>query len=139
MNLTLQALLFTLASIGISETAYLIRVRRAATQPVCPIGQDCSKVLTSRYNRLFGVVHNDVLGFLFYGAFAVLTAFMVLGVGNLLLWELTALVLLAGATVASTVFTYLQARVIRAWCFWCVMSAATVALMDAVIIAARLS
>ena len=132
VNLTPFALLFTIAAIGISETAYLIQKRISAEQPVCPIGGGCETVLNSKYNRLFLGIHNEVFGFLFYTAFAVISALLVIDVGQIKLLITAALALLAGATLASAFFTYLQWRVIRAWCFWCVMSAITVGLMDIV-------
>ena len=42
--------------------------------------------------------------------------------------------MLAGATAMSAIFTYLQWKVIKAWCFWCLMSAATVGIMDIIIL-----
>jgi len=138
-NLTPHALLFTLAAIGISETAYLIRKRIAAQAPVCPIGGGCEEVLRSRYNRLFLGIHNDAAGMAFYLAMCVLTALLVI-LDQPPLWVPAGVfLLLAGATLASAVFTFLQWRVIRAWCFWCLMSAATILLMDLIVLTAQLS
>ncbi|MEK7473303.1 MAG: vitamin K epoxide reductase family protein [Patescibacteria group bacterium] len=119
------ALLFTLAAIGISEVVYLIRTRRAAEQPVCLIGGQCAMVLTSKYNKLFGF-HNDVAGLLFYIAASVLTALLVLEIGpEQLLVDVFAL-MLAVASLLSLLLVYIQWRVLKAWCFWCLMSAFTV-------------
>jgi len=135
INLTPLALLFTIAAIGISETAYLIQKRIAAEQPVCPIGEGCETVLNSKYNRLFLGIHNEVFGFLFYVAFAVIASLLVIGVKEAAFFLIpVAWAMLVGATAASAFFTYLQWRVIRAWCFWCVMSAITVVLMDLVMV-----
>lgn len=132
INLTPHALLFTIAAIGVSETAYLIRTRMAAERPVCPIGEDCTTVLSSKYNRIFFGIHNDLAGMLFYVSFAAIAAFLVIGTeyGQGLLFA--GKFMLLGATAVSIVFTYLQWRVIQAWCFWCLMSAGTIALMDAI-------
>ncbi|MBI2639280.1 MAG: vitamin K epoxide reductase family protein [Candidatus Sungbacteria bacterium] len=134
INLTPHALLFTVAAIGISETAYLIQKRIAAERPVCPIGEGCETVLNSKYNRLFLGIHNEVFGFLFYIAFAVIAALLVIGAGEIEAFLVPiAWLMLIGATAASAFFIYLQWRVIRAWCFWCVMSAITVGLMDIIL------
>lgn len=133
VNLTAHALLFTIAAIGISETSYLIRKRAARELPVCPIGENCYTVLSSKYNRVFGV-HNDLLGMGFYVAFAFIVAFLVIGVGNASLWLELAGFMLAGATVMSAFLIYVQWKIIKAWCFWCLMSAATVGLMDLIIL-----
>jgi uncharacterized membrane protein len=123
--MTVFALLFTLDAIGISIASYLIQKRRAAEQPICLIGQDCSVVLKSKYNKLF-LIHNDVAGLLFYISAAVITALLLLDIGNpdLLIWGMG--LLLAAGSLMSFVFTYLQWRVIKAWCFWCVVSAGIV-------------
>lgn len=136
--MTPHALLFTLAAIGISETVYLIRQRRAHEQPVCVIGESCLEVLTSRYSKLFGVP-NDVLGLAFYVAVAVLTALLVIGVDPLVRWETIVELLILGGAVMSGVLMYLQWQVIRAWCFWCVMSAATVFLMALIVVTSELT
>jgi uncharacterized membrane protein len=132
--MTSFALLFTLSAIGISETAYLIRKRIALEKPVCPIGENCTLVLESKYNKIF-FVHNDVLGFLFYIAASFITAFLVIGIGPLALWKFILKLFIASGSLMSLVFTYLQWRVIRAWCFWCLMSALTIWLMGVIILA----
>ena len=136
--MTPHALLFTLAAIGISETVYLIRQRRAHEQPVCVIGESCLKVLKSRYSKLFGVP-NDLLGLAFYVAVAMLTALLVIGVDPLVRWETIVELLILGGAVMSGVLMYLQWQVIRAWCFWCVMSAATVFLMALIVVTSELT
>jgi uncharacterized membrane protein len=138
VNLTPHALLFTLSAIGISEASYLVRKRIAAQAPVCPIGGGCETVLTSRYNRLFAGVNNDVAGLLFYLAMAVLTALLVISESPSELIPLAVMALLAGATIVSAALTFVQWRILHAWCFWCVMSAATVMLMDIIVLTAQI-
>lgn len=97
-------------------------------QSICPIGGGCETVLQSRWNRTFGV-HNDVLGLLFYLAAMLATALVVADVAPIALWERSFRLALLIAVVMSCRFTYLQWRVIKAWCFWCLMSAVTIGLM----------
>lgn len=123
--MTAFALLFTLAAIGIAETAYLIRERYAEREAVCPIGGGCHQVLSSEYNRTFGI-HNDILGLLFYISMSTLTGLAVVGVEPVAVWIVIAAMQVTAAAVMSLWFVYLQWRVIKAWCFWCLMSAATV-------------
>lgn len=122
--MTSLALLFTLAAIGISETAYLVRTRMSHTHLVCPIGVGCEVVLKSKYSRLF-FIPNDIIGLLSYVVIAKLAALLVIGVEPIHMWLLLLQVLVGVASIASFVFTYLQWRVIKQWCFWCVMSACT--------------
>lgn len=135
LSLTASTLLFTIAAVGISEVSYLIKKRRAAEAPVCPIGGRCAEVLNSKYSRIFGI-HNDLLGLAFYFASAFILGFLVINENHAWQGVLISLLvsMLAAATVMSVLFTYLQARVIKAWCFWCVMSALTVFLMDMIFV-----
>jgi uncharacterized membrane protein len=132
--MTSFALLFTLAAIGISETVYLIRKRIALESPVCPIGEGCATVLYSKYNHLF-IIPNDVLGLLFYVTVSFIAAFLVIGVQPIAFWWLIIKLSVAFGSILSLFLTYLQWRVIRAWCFWCLMSAFTVWLMGIIILA----
>lgn len=109
--MTALALLFTLSAIGISETVYLIRKRLASEKPLCPIGENCALVLTSKYGRLF-IAPNDVLGLLFYVAVSFISAFLVIGVEPLFLWDFIIKISVAFGSLLSLLLTYLQWRVI---------------------------
>ncbi len=135
--MTPHALLFTLAAIGISETVYLIRKRLAAERPVCLLGEDCATVLGSAYNRIF-VIHNDTAGLIFYIVIALIAAFIVIGIKPLMTWKLAADVLVASGVLFSLFLLYLQWKVIKAWCFWCVMSAMTVFAMAGILLTSDL-
>ena len=130
--MTAAALLFTLAALGISETVYLIRKRIASQKPFCPLGESCTLVLSSDYSKLF-FIPNDILGLLFYIVSSVITAFLVIGVGPVSLWIFSIRTMVILGSLLSIYFVYLQWQVIRAWCFWCVMSALTVWLMGVIL------
>jgi len=49
-------------------------------------------------------------------------------------WNLVIKILVTIASLASVFFTYLQWRVIRVWCFWCLMSAGTIWLMGVILL-----
>jgi uncharacterized membrane protein len=122
------ALIFTLACIGISETMYLIRKRLAREQPACPIGGGCHAVLESKYGKLF-FIPNDVLGLAAYVIIALMASLLVIGSERQVIISQLLNVLITIASLMSLFFVYLQWRVIKAWCFWCVMSACTIWLM----------
>ncbi len=135
--MTPHALLFTLAAIGISETVYLIRKRTVQEKPVCIIGETCHIVLESKYSKMFGIP-NDVLGLLFYLMISAITAFLVIGIEPVIWLDRLAKVLVLGAATLSLYLIYLQWRVLKAWCFWCLMSATTVFLMAAIVLLTNL-
>lgn len=134
--MTPLTLFFTLAAIGIAETAYLIRKRKASERPICPMGGNCELVLSSTYNKLFGI-HNDLLGFAFYLSVSILAGLIVIGVEPLPLWNMLILASVTVGTVLSIRFTYLQARVLRAWCTWCLLSACTIFAMAVILLLAH--
>lgn len=136
--MTPHALLFTLAAIGISETAYLIRKRKMAEKPICFLGENCLAVLNSRYNKIFLFVHNDIAGFLFYIAASIITAFLVIGIEPLFVWEMLVKKMIFAGVLLSLFFIYLQWKVIRAWCFWCLMSAFTIFSMAFIVVVSNL-
>ena len=131
--MTTLALIFTLSAIGISETAYLIRTRVAAKKPFCVIGEDCAKVLTSRYSKIL-FVPNDILGFLFYVAICIASALLAIGVPPADLWSLALKILVGTGSAALLFLMVLQWKVIKAWCFWCVTSAITFWLMGIILL-----
>jgi len=131
--MTALSLIFTLAAIGVSEMIYLIRTRIAAERPICPIGGDCQIVLTSKWSHLF-IVPNDILGLLNYISIAFLSAFLVIGFGLASFWLLVLKAIIILTSLFSLFFVYLQWKVIKAWCFWCVMSACTFWLMGIIIL-----
>ncbi len=125
-------LIFILSAIGIIETIYLIRKRIASEVPICLIGGDCGVVLGSKYNKIF-IIPNDILGLLTFILILLLAILLAVGVQPISLLGLVLKLTVAGASVMSLFFTYLQWQVIRIWCFWCLMSALTVWLMGSVI------
>lgn len=136
--MTAHALLFTLAAIGISETAYLIRKRLARERSVCVIGQECHQVVESKYNNILGIP-NEIVGLGFYTVISLIMAFLVIGVEPIEFWDVVAKILIGIGTIMSLVFVYLQWQVIKAWCFWCLMSAITVFLMAIIVITSDLT
>ena len=126
-------LIMVLSFVGAVETVYLIRKRIASEHPVCIIGQGCGAVLDSKYNRLF-IVHNDVLGLMAYAAVLVLSILLLANAGPIDILR-TLLFWLAGISATmSVVFTFIQWQIIRAWCFWCLMSAIITWVTEAVVV-----
>lgn len=135
--MTPHALLFTLACIGISEVVYLIRKKMADEKPFCVLGETCLTVLNSKYSKTLGIP-NEYLGLFFYVAVSVITAFLVIGVEPLNIWETLVRVMIYSGAAMSCYFIFLQWQVLKAWCFWCVMSAMTIFLMTIIVLVSTL-
>ena len=128
-----EIILGILSGFGIFETLYLISKRKKEEIPVCVIGKGCHQVLESKYNKIFGVVHNDVMGLLFYVGVLVMTVLILLNLGPLEIYAAILKVMVGFGVLFSCFLVFLQWRVIKAWCFWCLVSAGTVVLMAGVL------
>ena len=126
--MTSTIIIFLLALIGIGESAYLFFTRTRGTSPVCIIGNECHTVLEDRHNKTFGV-QNDLLGIIFYTTSSLVALGIILSAFSSVPFAEIQEILIAGGTVMASYYLYLQWRVIRAWCFWCTMSAVNVWVM----------
>ncbi len=118
-------LIFLLGVVGFWITFQIRRMQKKRRPMTCPIGGKCKHVLTSRYSSLFGI-STELYGKLYY--------LFVIGASSLLLGGLTAVlgaplgilmgIVGAAAFAVSLFLTGIQAFVLRAWCSWCLASAA---------------
>lgn len=135
--MTATLTIFVLALIGIGECAYLFFSRMRDREPVCMIGSECHTVLGDVHSKTAGV-HNDLLGLIFYGGVAVVTILLLAHAPYAtLLADIERFMVIAGVGM-SVYFVYLEWRVIRAWCFWCTMSAITTWIMATVLLVAHI-
>lgn len=128
-------LLFLLSILGVFETIYLYKKRKSGERPVCIVGKEtCSIVLESKYKNIFLGIPNDVFGLIFYIATTILSIFLLVEIEPMQLISLAMKILVAGGVVMSLILTYIQWRILKAWCFWCLMSAITIFLMEIIIL-----
>ncbi|MDO8604512.1 MAG: vitamin K epoxide reductase family protein [bacterium] len=120
-------IIFILALIGIGVCLYLNYERKRKRPPVCVIGNSCATVWESPYSKIFGV-SNEILGIIFYATLAVVEWSIISGniSEQIIIGEI---MILVGGIAMSTYYLFVQWRVIRAWCFWCTLSAIIVFLM----------
>lgn len=122
-----------LSIVGIGETGYLIKKRMARERPVCVLNQECHKVLESKYNNIFGV-KNDILGLVFYITVSLFIILLMAEAGpRLFLIDLVKVFILSGV-LFSMILVFIQWRLIKSWCFWCLLSAATIIFMAIIIL-----
>lgn len=127
MNVHLIILLLTF--VGVGDSLYLNYERRRKRPPVCVIGHGCGEVWESPYSTTLGI-SNEILGIIFYTTLAVIEWTLLIGDTSALMGIGEALFLAVGS-LASCYFVFLEWRVIRAWCFWCTLSAIIVWTMTA--------
>lgn len=107
--------------LGFLDATYLTVEHYFGVIPPCYVADGCEKVLTSEYATVATGVPNSLLGSLYYLAITLIAIFF---------WDtrskkaLTVLVFLPiVGLVASVWFVYLQLFVIKAICFYCMISA----------------
>ena len=130
-------LILILAFGGALEAAYLVEKRFKSEKPVCPIGDDCSKVLESKYNHIF-YVHNDIAGLLSHLAIFAISGLLILNNWKPELLTILLKVIITFSSVISAVLVYIQWKIIKSWCFWCWVSAIIVWLMAIILIFSKI-
>ncbi len=120
--------IFILSLSGAAIAIYLIRQRKIHEMPVCILGDECHKVLKSKYNKLLGI-NNDILGLLFYILVSALSIYILVPIlinsPFFILRPLYILILgavLFSGALLSVVLLFIQWRLIKSWCLWCVLS-----------------
>ena len=119
--MNLHLIIFIFAVVGVSEALYLAYMRSKARVPVCVLGNNCGVIWRSPYSKIIGVP-NEILGIIFYITIATLE-WMIFSRSTLPLLAVGEWVVLAFGFLMSCYFLYLEWRVLRAWCFWCTLSA----------------
>lgn len=123
-------LLGLLAGLGVAETAYMIHRRITNQKLACPINhrESCAYVMNSKYNKLL-VIHNDLAGLVFYLAVITLVILLMAKTSPHELWRLLiGLFAWSGAGISITL-VYIQGKILKAWCVWCVGSAGITIMM----------
>ncbi len=108
---------------GIGVALYLTWTHLADAEPYCGATHGCADVQNSRYSEIAGVPVS-IIGLM--GYLVLLTLSLLRGRVNSEI-EFYLPVLSFGAALIGVLYsaylTYLEAYVIRAWCYWCVTSA----------------
>ncbi len=127
--MSFAATFMVLSLLGIATTLRLLwQHQKKKEQPlVCPLNHDCSVVTESKWSHIF-YVRNEVLGLLFYLSMLLATIGMTASMyGELLRMFIrfaTSLSLLLSAFLV-----YVQVKIIKDYCFYCLISALINALL----------
>ena len=123
MTQQLIVLFIVLSTLGIVNASYLIFQSMKKKPLVCPIeGHDCNVVVQSKWNKTFGI-KNEYLGFLFY--LSMLLGIIYIVFSPAIKNTIFQLMFYAeiGAVLFSAFLVYLQAKIIKEYCFYCLISA----------------
>ncbi len=121
-----KTLAFIAVLVGLFASAYLTWAYTSSSNPMVCLGSGCDTVRESQYAHLWG------LPLPIYGlAFYIWLALVMLAEARLpeysrRIWRLL-LIVSGGGLAFSAWLTYLEARVIHAWCEWCVTQAIAIA------------
>lgn len=110
-------LMFWLAILGLLISAYILYAKGWNKKLVCLIGEDCDRVVKSRYGYLFFGIPNELFGVVYYALAAMLFG---ADVGTRSLFPAIAAI----AFLASLYLAAVQAFVLREWCEFCLITAA---------------
>lgn len=112
--------------VGLCASAYIYRKKKTKTKLICPLRANCDKVIHSTFSTTFGIP-NELLGILYYTTLGALYALLFINPPAFTTAYIRYLIVLL--TIAGVLFSVflvmLQALVIRAWCSWCLLSAAS--------------
>jgi uncharacterized membrane protein len=118
MTIFISVLIF----MGLADSAYLFWQHRKFNQTgrkmVCPIGDECSVVIESKYGKTFGF-NNDLIGILYYIFIGALWLSILLNTDlSMWFWRII-IVSVFGSFVFTNYLLYAQFFIIKKMCFWC--------------------
>ncbi len=122
-----------LALIGLGDALYLTIQHLTGQSVRCSITSGCSQVLSSSYAQVGGIP-TAALGVAAYFTVFSLATLALFGHG----WARTMLALVVACMFAATLWLlYLQAFVLRAFCQYCLLSAAVTITLSVIVLFAR--
>lgn len=119
--------LFAFSLVGLFDSIYLWWAYSTPSRPLVCLGTGCDVVRASRFAYIRGVPL-PLFGFAMYAALALLIFSEPLvsrALGSAV--RLAVGVISGGGVLVSAYLTWVEASVLHAWCFWCVISGVTIA------------
>ncbi len=110
-----------LGIIGVWVSSYIYYKKQHKQPLVCNIiGDDCSKVVNSKYGKTFGI-ENTILGALYYGGVAIYGVLLSFGLFEFL--SFFVFIASGFGFLFSLYLLYVQIYVIKEYCQYCLLSA----------------
>lgn len=119
MAVQLIASLIVLGLLGLINASYIFWKRNKEKHMDCPLNSDCMAVIESKWSRIF-YIKNDTLGIIFYILVLALSVYLLFTESMLLRYSLITITFFA--VLFSLFLLYIQARIIKNYCFYCLIS-----------------
>ncbi len=119
-SLITNRLIFVFSLLGLGVSAFLLYEYSLSGPVVCPLGGGCDLVRSSPYSHFLGI-SLPILGIIFYLTMGILSIARSQKMTDKILLILELLISIIGVSFG-IYLTYLEAFVIKAYCFWCVLS-----------------
>ncbi len=113
-------LVFSLSLLGLLVSGFLLYEYSISGPVYCPVGGGCDIVRSSPYSQFLGI-SIPILGVAFYVGMAILSVIHTHQLPTKLIRKLQLLGATSGVGFGAYL-TYLEAFVIGAFCFWCILS-----------------
>ena len=116
----LNITLIVLALLGVIDAVYLGWKYVKKEELICPLDGECNKVVNSKWSKFLGI-RNELWGVVYYVFVLIFGILLALGrVESFVVY----LAVLSGIGLAFSVFlVYVQAKIIKTYCFYCLISA----------------
>lgn len=115
-----------LSIFGIFDTAYLTAKHYLDSSVYCPVGKSCETVLNSGYSVIFNIPIS-LFGVFFYFTILILVLLYLQTEKRIFIKIFFALSVLG--FIFSLWLFYLQALIIKAYCFYCILSAINILIL----------
>lgn len=107
---------------GLWSSWKIYRSKRLKTKLVCPLRASCDTVIHSHYSQTLGIP-NEIIGVGYFSLVALLFAVLTVGIVHVSMYA-TLLLVATTSVLFSLYLIFIQAFTIRAWCSWCMLTAA---------------
>ncbi|MDQ6861466.1 MAG: vitamin K epoxide reductase family protein [Verrucomicrobiota bacterium] len=121
----------TIALLGVAETTYLTVMHLSGANVVCVASSGCSQVLRSAWASIRGIPTASLGGLAYFTAFSAAT----LAAFGYRRAEAVLAIVVGLMFLATLGLLYVQARVLHAFCDYCLLSAALIFLLAGLVIA----
>ena len=131
-------LIITFAALGLFLSWYIYHKKGKKEKLVCFVGDDCNKVIKSRYSKVLGI-DNEIIGIFYYAFIIILALSLFLGIDAVAGIPVFNLLIIMGALASlfAVALLVIQAFVIKEWCEYCLLASAITIVIFAIEIIAR--